>query len=71
MNGDSPCADCGTKENPIWYTDNTFWNAVMEEEVGKILCTDCFIVRAENKYRVKSWRLIPDWYWRERIGKAD
>jgi hypothetical protein len=72
--GDSPCADCKTKVNPRWFTDNVFWNDVMGEnlvknerndkEGGKILCPICFIKRAEKKYDCK-WRLIPEFPWKK------
>lgn len=70
--GDNPCGDCGTKTNqPVWYTDNVFWNAVMggEEvrgnEKGAIICPQCFMERAEKKFAVQGWRIIPDWRWDE------
>ena len=63
--GDTPCADCKTTDNPVWFTDNVFWNDVMDEidDRGRILCVNCFIVRAEEKYRVKSWRILPEFIW--------
>ena len=33
LQGDSPCADCGTDENIMWHTDNIFWNLVMDDNV--------------------------------------
>ena len=73
--GNGPCADCGTENNPVWYTDNVFWNAVMGEHLvhnqkmgddgGKILCINCFTLRAEKEYEV-AWRLIPSWKWQRR-----
>ena len=63
--GDAPCADCYTSDNPVWFTDNTFWNAIMGEERYKILCINCFTRRAEKDYQVK-WRLLPDWKWEKR-----
>lgn len=70
--GDNPCADCGAKENPIWWTDNVFWNEVMgrqekfgsEDRRGNILCPICFIRRAEEKFDC-NWRLIPDFPWKK------
>lgn len=62
LDGDYPCADCGTEENIVWFTDNVFWNDVMGDE-GGILCTNCFVVRAEKKYKVTGWRLIPEFKW--------
>ena len=63
LRGDSPCDDCGTKENPIWFTDTVFWNSVMGKKVAAILCVNCFIVRAEKKYKVLSWRVLPGFKW--------
>ena len=63
--GDTPCTDCGTQDNPVWFTDNTFWNAVMGKDRWKILCINCFTLRAEKEYQVK-WRLLPDWMWEKR-----
>lgn len=75
--GDVPCSDCGTTKNPVWYTDNVFWNAVMGERLvhnqlmgdnrGKILCINCFIIAAEEVYDCK-WRLIPEWKWQLRTA---
>lgn len=66
--GDNPCADCGTKENIVWFTDSSFWNKVMGEEKGKILCVKCFVKRAEQKHDLTSppkeitgWELTPEW----------
>jgi hypothetical protein len=59
--GDVPCMDCKTKENIVWWTDNVFWNAVMREVEGSgILCTHCFVARAEKRFKVKGWRVIPE-----------
>ena len=63
--GDHPCGDCGTKKNPIWFTDNVFWNRVMGEERGKILCVYCFIERAEKIFDC-AWRLLPSWGWKKK-----
>lgn len=65
LRGDGPCTDCETLDNPVWFTDNTFWNEIIR--VGgspeAILCINCFIVRAyEAGYR-PSWRLLPEWRW--------
>lgn len=75
VRGDIPCSDCGTEDNPVWFTDSVFWNDVMGErlvhnqrmgdEGGKILCINCFTLRAEKKYKV-AWRLLPEWRWQER-----
>lgn len=64
IKGDSPCAECGTKKNIVWFADNVFWNDVMGEEKQKILCINCFTARAEKKYkRITGWRLLPDFRW--------
>lgn len=71
--GDNPCGDCGTKENPIWFTDNVLWNSVMRDEQpkrgsevkkGEIVCIVCFIKRAEEIYDC-AWRLIPEFEWKK------
>lgn len=61
MRGDIPCHDCGTKDNPVWFTDNVFWNDIMDDDKDVILCLNCFVVRSENKYKPVSWRFIPEW----------
>lgn len=66
LGGDIPCCDCGTTQNPVWFTDNVFWNDVMGEEGGKILCPYCFVIRAEIKYQTTGWRLLPEWSWQEK-----
>ena len=63
IRGDMPCADCGTSDNPVWFTDNVFWNDVMGEGRGLILCVNCFIIRAEWKYKITGWRLLPELSW--------
>ena len=64
MQGDGPCNDCGTVDNPVWFTDNVFWNDVVRTEgPDKVLCVNCFVIRAEKKYKVTGWRLLPDWNW--------
>lgn len=65
IRGDGPCADCKTEENPIWFTDNVFWNETMVKERGKILCINCFISRAYCKYKgIVSWRVLPCCQWK-------
>lgn len=68
LRGDSPCMDCGSKDNIMWTTQNVFWNSVIEdaEDGSGILCVYCFVKRAENKYKVKSWFLRPEFKWEER-----
>ena len=64
MGETQPCHDCGFEEHLVWFTDNVFWNAVMGDEVGKILCPQCFVARAEKIYAPTGWRLIPEFKWR-------
>ncbi len=68
--GDAPCADCGREFNPVWWTDNVFWNDVMGDNVVgnermKIICPLCFMARAEQKYNC-AWRILPDWKWNKK-----
>lgn len=63
LQGNSPCADCGTKENPVWFAESPFWNDVVEDQRHLILCLYCFIGRAEKKYKVVAWRILPDFKW--------
>lgn len=72
LQGDGPCNDCGTLNNPVWFTDNVVWNRVTGEEVYAedhrlaILCINCFIVRADARgLKPTGWRLLPEWPWRE------
>ena len=62
MNGDIPCADCGTNKNIIWFTDNVLWNDICRTKTtdAGILCVNCFVIRAEKKYDIRSW--IPKSY---------
>jgi hypothetical protein len=61
LGGDIPCADCGTRINPVWFTGNEFWNDVMgKNERVKILCPYCFIFRAEKVYRITGWKITPE-----------
>ncbi len=66
MDGDGPCNDCGTHENPVWYTDNVFWNEVLGEQRNLILCLYCFVRRAEADFDITAWRVSPDWKWQRR-----
>jgi hypothetical protein len=63
--GDAPCADCGTSDNIIWWTDSVFWNAVCPPNDGSpILCVPCFIERSEARgFRPNAWKVTPDWPW--------
>ena len=66
--GDIPCGNCKTKDNPVWFTDNVFWNNTVGNDAG-ILCINCFIDFAMEKYEVVAWRLIPEF--RKTIKKPD
>ena len=73
LRGDIPCMDCGTEKNIIWSIENVFWNAVMDDNIvhneksnthgSGILCVNCFAIRAEKKFKVRGWQLLPDWEW--------
>ena len=74
IRGDSPCADCGTEDNPIWSIESVFWNEVVRKNnIGKkwseILCINCFIKRVDKAGFVCGWRLLPDWKWNEKPHK--
>lgn len=62
------CDLCG-KKYFVWFTDNVFWNEVMENDEGKgmLLCPDCFVKRAEDKFKVTGWRLLPEFKWQENV----
>jgi hypothetical protein len=75
LGGDIPCSDCGTEDNIRWFTDNVFWNAVMDDnlvhnqrndkkETG-ILCPQCFVARTLNRFKPTGWRLVPEFEWQE------
>lgn len=66
LGNDIPCVDCGTKVNPVWFTDSVFWNIVTGEDKVKMLCPYCFIARAEKKYLITGWRLLPEFPWKEK-----
>jgi hypothetical protein len=71
LRGDGPCADCGTLDNIVWFTENVLWNAVTRESVvagearEAILCIPCFVKRADAEgLRPIGWRLLAEWPWR-------
>lgn len=66
MDGDGPCAQCGTQANIVWFTDSVFWNNVFAgTDENPILCIRCFVHQAENAgFRPTGWRLTPEWPWR-------
>jgi hypothetical protein len=67
LQGDSPCMDCGSKDNLFWTTHNVFWNSVMEDVEGSgILCVYCFARRSEEKYKVRGWYFTPQFKWEEK-----
>jgi len=67
LRGDGPCDDCGTLNNPLWFTLNTLWNEVRggQEKFGgetySIVCPQCFIRRAAEAGIQGAWLLIPGW----------
>ena len=36
---------------------------VQMDDPGGLLCKDCFILRAEQRFRVVGWKLTPEWPW--------
>jgi len=56
------CNDCKS-ENIVWFTDNVFWDIIMKGDKSKILCPQCFVIRAEKVYKPTGWRLIPEFKW--------
>lgn len=84
IRGDGPCSNCGTRNNPIWFTESVFWNAVVRVEPrltdnAEILCMPCFIIMADQRGYKCHWRLLPEWHWetkdeaaaRREIGRRD
>jgi hypothetical protein len=65
LRGDGPCADCGTLDNIVWFTESVFWNDVVRRDgTDAILCIPCFVVRVDAAgYRPTGWRLLPEWHW--------
>lgn len=71
LRGDGPCADCGTFDNPVWFTDNILWNHVTGESVyaedahSAILCPNCFVKRADAVgLEPTGWHISAEWPWR-------
>ncbi len=58
--GDNPCQDCKSEKNIVWFTDNVLWNIIMGKDRMKIYCIFCFTARAEMKYKITGWRLLPE-----------
>lgn len=61
---DGGCEECAG-ENVVWFTDDVFWNDIVRQVTGRdmVLCVHCFVKRAEKRYRVTGWRLIPEFEW--------
>lgn len=70
--GDGPCADCGTLDNIVWFTESPLWNQVCRPEGythDPILCVTCFVARAEKVIETTGWALVPEnaWYARRYV----
>lgn len=67
LRGDGPCANCGTRDNIVWFTDNVLWNDVVlndPEAMDKILCIPCFVKETDQRgWHVTGWRLIPEFHY--------
>jgi hypothetical protein len=65
LRGDGPCADCGTLDNIVWFTESVFWNDVVRAHgPDKILCIPCFVLCTDAVgYFPTGWQLLPDWHW--------
>ena len=50
-----------SKEEFVWFTDDVLWNNVMGKDKYMILSPQEFIKRAEKKYKVVRWRIIPEY----------
>lgn len=67
LRGDGPSDDCGTLNNPVWFTLNVLWNEVRQaqekvyNETFSILCPQDFIKRAAGVGIRCGWLLIPGW----------
>jgi hypothetical protein len=53
------CRECGAVMAAPWFTDNETWNAVMASPELKVLiiCSGCFINRAETVFPRECWTL--------------
>lgn len=69
LEGDRPCADCGTSDNLVWFTDDVLWNTVIRSDLSRwgvdpVLCVTCFVRLAEEAgLRPTGWRVLPQWPW--------
>ena len=74
LRGDGPCANCGTRDNIVWFTDNVLWNDVVlndPEAMDKILCIPCFVKLADEKgFHITGWLLTPEWHWETKAERA-
>lgn len=79
LRGDGPCSRCGTADNPIWFTDNVFWNAVVRSaplswidgEGDGFMCPTCFVRLADERgYYVTGWRIVPEFHWQTHTERA-
>jgi hypothetical protein len=72
LRGDGPCSDCGTVDNPGWFTDSVFWNEVVRQGdyIEPILCINCFVKRVDAAGFACNWRLLPEWHWETKAEKA-
>lgn len=72
LKGDGPCSDCGTSDNPVWFTESVFWNEVVRQGdyVEPTLCIDCFVVRVDRAGFYCAWRLLPEWHWETKAERA-
>lgn len=72
LKGDGPCSDCGTTENPIWFTDSVLWNEVIRQGdyTEPTLCVNCFVVRTDEAGFACAWRLTPEFHWETKAEQA-
>jgi hypothetical protein len=72
LRGDGPCADCGTLDNIVWFTESVFWNdVVLRDGADAILCIPCFVKRVDaTGYYPTAWRLVPDFHWETKAERA-
>jgi hypothetical protein len=72
LRGDGPCADCGTLDNIVWFTESVFWNDVVRRDGDDaILCIPCFVKRVDaTGYYPTGWRLVPDFHWETKDERA-
>ena len=70
--GDGPCSDCGTVDNPRWFTDSVFWNEVVRQGdyIEPILCINCFVKRVDAAGFDCNWRLLPEWHWETKAERS-